>query len=187
MVSGGVIDELPEVRSHRGFPAADVDVEDLHALKFVDDRYALFGREFAGSRLPDEDRQCTGQVAGVGELPGQADRSVESALELLDERGHRRTSISESASTASARRYGACCSVLTPAAANAERASQCSASGSTTARIVRFFRKRQFAGAEVVQQRAEGLRAHRNPEVRKAPAEGRVENRPDRRLGAHGQ
>ena len=45
-MGGGVVDQLPEVQPHRRLAAADVDVEHLHALKFVDDRHALLGGQF---------------------------------------------------------------------------------------------------------------------------------------------
>src|SRR5690606_28604001 len=40
LVVDGVFQQLPEVRAHGRFTAADVDVEDLHALQLVDDAFA---------------------------------------------------------------------------------------------------------------------------------------------------
>ena len=41
----GVLHEVPEVFADGGFTTADIDVEDLHPLQFIDDRFALFGGE----------------------------------------------------------------------------------------------------------------------------------------------
>ena len=41
MMCGGVIDELPEIRTDGRFAAADVDVVHLHAFELVDDVLAL--------------------------------------------------------------------------------------------------------------------------------------------------
>ena len=89
MVFRGVVEEFPEVRAHGGLAAADVDVEHLHALKFVDDGLALLGGELARVALARR-RQAvhTRQVAGVGQFPGQADRRIEAAFELFDEPGN---------------------------------------------------------------------------------------------------
>src|SRR5689334_17302034 len=89
------------------------------------------------------------QVAGVSQFPRQTDRRVETAFELFDQPGNGRygrhepspvTSIFDWASTASARRYGACCSSSIPAARQAERASGWSERELTTSTIARFFR-----------------------------------------------
>ncbi|COX20736.1 Uncharacterised protein [Mycobacterium tuberculosis] len=48
MVCGGVIYQLPKVRAHGWFAAADVHVEHLHAFQFVDDVLALAGGQLAG-------------------------------------------------------------------------------------------------------------------------------------------
>ena len=84
MVSGGVVDEFPEVRPHSRFAATDADVEHLHALELVDDVLALLRGQLAGVALARR-RQAVHarQVAGVGEFPRQADRRVETVLELL--------------------------------------------------------------------------------------------------------
>ena len=83
LVINGVLQEVPEVLTHGGFPAADVDVEDLHALQLVDDRLALGGVQLAG--IPSTAARQTVralQVARIGELPGEADGRVQSAFEL---------------------------------------------------------------------------------------------------------
>ena len=90
VVGGGVVDELPEVGPHSGFAAADVDVEHLHAFELVDDVLALLRGQLtriALARRGQAVHAC--QVAGVRQLPGQADRRVEPALELLDQPWHR--------------------------------------------------------------------------------------------------
>src|ERR1700748_1464054 len=82
-----VVDELPEVTPDSGLAAADIHVEDLHALELVDYRHALARGELARI-APAGARQAvnTREVARVRELPGQADRGVEARLELVDER-----------------------------------------------------------------------------------------------------
>ena len=89
VMGGRVVDELPEVRSHSGFAAADVDVEHLHTFQLVDDVLALPRGQLTRIAFA-RGRQAVhaGQVAGVGELPGQADRRVQAALELLDQPGY---------------------------------------------------------------------------------------------------
>ena len=84
-----VVDEFPEVRSHSRFAAADVHVEHLHAFQLVDDVLALLRAELARVSLAGG-RQAVHarQIAGVGELPRQADRCVEAELELIDQPGH---------------------------------------------------------------------------------------------------
>ena len=94
VVGGRVVDDLPEVGAHGGLAAADVDVEDLHALEFVDDGLGLVRRQLA--RVPPAGTRETvhaREVAGVGEFPRQADRCVETVLEQIDQtagRGPRR-------------------------------------------------------------------------------------------------
>ena len=90
VVRGGVVHQLPEVRAHSGFAAADVDVEHLHAFQLVDDVLALPGGQLPRIALARR-RQAVHarQVAGVGQLPGQADRRVQAVLELLDRAGAR--------------------------------------------------------------------------------------------------
>ncbi len=84
LVRGGVIDQLPEVRPHSRFAAADIDVEDLHALELVDERLALFGAQLARI-APPRRRQAVhaGQIARVGEFPGQADRRGQAGFEAI--------------------------------------------------------------------------------------------------------
>ncbi len=89
-MGGGVVDEFPKVRPHGGFAAADVDVEHLHALELVDDVFALLRRQLARVALAGRGQAMHArQVAGVGEFPRQADRRVQTMLELLDQPGHR--------------------------------------------------------------------------------------------------
>ena len=91
VVRGGVVHQLPEVGAHRGFAAADVHVEHLHAFQLVDDRLALSRGQLTRVALARRGQAVhTGQVAGVGQFPGQADRRVEAAFELFDQPGHRR-------------------------------------------------------------------------------------------------
>ena len=154
VVRGGVVDELPEVGPHGGLAAADVHVEHLHPLELVDDGLALLGAELAGVP-PAGARQAVdaGQVAGVRELPGEADGGVEAVLELVDERsdgggrrrdrGHATSSrqiVWDAASVASADRYRASSCSATPAASHAARADGASANASTTASRVGCFR-----------------------------------------------
>src|SRR3712207_9305320 len=78
VVADGVVEQVPEVRPDGGLAAADVDVEDLHPLQLVDDRLGLGGGQPARappSRAGQAVRARPG--AGVGELPGQADRRAQ--------------------------------------------------------------------------------------------------------------
>ena len=109
VMGGGVVDQLPEVGPDGRLAAADVHVEHLHALELVDDRLRFGGGELGRVAAPGA-RQAVpaGQVAGVGQLPRQADGRVEATGEVLDQRdGHahpaRSRSMSVSASRASAR------------------------------------------------------------------------------------
>src|SRR5690606_32917517 len=124
-----------------------------------DDVLALLGGQLARVALTRR-RQAvhTGQIAGVGELPGQADRRVEALLELLDQPRHGcgclrlyrccarhgrssfGTSMRDAASTPSACRYGFWSASSIPAARQAARALGCSPSDCTTPTMVRFFR-----------------------------------------------
>jgi hypothetical protein len=86
VVAHRVVEQLPEVRPYRRLAAADVDVEDLHPLQFVDHALGLRGGQLP--RVPASGgRQAVHarQVAGVGELPGQADRRVQPVLEVVDQ------------------------------------------------------------------------------------------------------
>ena len=83
----GVIEQMPEIRTYRRLATADVYVEHLHALKLIDDCLALLRRELARIAAAGGGQAVhAGEIACVGEFPGQADRSVESELKLLDER-----------------------------------------------------------------------------------------------------
>src|SRR4029077_15127012 len=85
-VRGGVVDQVPEVGPDRGLAAADVHVEHLHPLQFVDHRPALGGGKLARVAAAGAGQAVhAGQVAGVGQLPGQADRRVQPVGELLDQ------------------------------------------------------------------------------------------------------
>lgn len=88
VVAGGVVQEVPEVGADGGFSAADVDVEDLHGLQLVDDGLRLARAQLARV-APSGAGQAVraGQVAGVGEFPGQADRRGEAVLEQVDQPG----------------------------------------------------------------------------------------------------
>ncbi len=115
MVVGGVVDQLPEVRTDGRLPTADVDVEDLHPLELVDDGLALVGAQLAWVPATGAGQAMHArQIAGVGEFPGEADRGVQPVLEQVDQpTGRRRnigdghgvlsTSIFESISVVSAR------------------------------------------------------------------------------------
>src|SRR6185312_16717342 len=48
VVSCRIVDELPKVRPHSGFPTADIDVENLHTFELVDNVHALACGQFAG-------------------------------------------------------------------------------------------------------------------------------------------
>src|SRR5689334_24052712 len=83
LVRRRVVDELPEVGAHRRLAAADVDVEDLHPLQLVDDGLALLGRQLARVATAGRGQAVqAGQVAGVGELPRQADGRVQPGGEV---------------------------------------------------------------------------------------------------------
>src|SRR4029077_4403731 len=84
VMAGGVAEQAPEVGPHSRLTAADVHVEDLHALHLVDQRPALRGGQLPRVAAPGA-RQAVHarQVARVGQLPGQADRRGQAVLELL--------------------------------------------------------------------------------------------------------
>src|SRR5664279_414238 len=89
-----------------------------------------------------------GQVARVGEFPGETDRGLEAELELLEQRQrdgrHARflsEIIREAASVARAARYFGRSSMVTPASMQAARADGCWASDATTATNVGLLRK----------------------------------------------
>ena len=83
---GGVVDEMPEVAADGWFASADVDVEDLHPLKFVDYGFGFFGGEFARVAPARRTEAVNAlQVAGICQLPGQADGGVKSRLHLVGE------------------------------------------------------------------------------------------------------
>src|SRR5262249_18090183 len=84
-VRGRVVEQIQEILSNCGLTTADVHVEHLHAFQFVDHRLALGGAQLA--RIPAAgagQAVDAGQVAGIGQLPGQADGSVQAECELLD-------------------------------------------------------------------------------------------------------
>jgi hypothetical protein len=91
VVRGGVVEELPEVGSDRGLTAPDVDVEDLHPFELVDDGLGLIGVQLVRVS-PARARQAVPacQVAGVGELPGDADRRIQAPGQVIDQRSHGR-------------------------------------------------------------------------------------------------
>src|SRR5699024_5441723 len=162
LVARRVVDELPEIGTDGGLAAADVDVEDLHLLQFVDDRLALLRAQLAGIASPGGAQAVhTGEVAGVGELPRQADGGVQAALELVDEApdrggaggrgqraGHGVSSIMRDAASAPSacryRRAVAGSSMDTPTAAQASLAVAWSARERTTSTMVGDLRKLSF-------------------------------------------
>ena len=86
LVVDGVVEQLPEVGPHGGLAAADVDVEDLHLLQLVDHGLGLGGGQLTRVAPPRRGQAVrAGQVAGVGELPREADRGVEAVLEVLNQ------------------------------------------------------------------------------------------------------
>ncbi len=83
-----VLDDLEEVGPQHRLAAADVDVEHPQPAQVVDDGLHLVGGELvrvAGARGAEAVDAL--QVAGVGPLPGEADRGVEPGLELVGHRG----------------------------------------------------------------------------------------------------
>ena len=88
LVVDGVGEQVEEVRAQHGLAAADVHVEHLHGSQLVHHAAGLGRRQLprvaAARRAEAVD---AGQVAGVGELPGQADRGVEPLGEPLPQ-GH---------------------------------------------------------------------------------------------------
>src|SRR6056297_3351183 len=106
-----VLEELEEVTPDHRFAPADVDVEHLEVVQFVEHGLGLVGGELARVAASRR-RQAVDalEVAGVGEFPREADRGIETALELFDQVGgpaaHRTAptrSISDSVSDCSAR------------------------------------------------------------------------------------
>jgi hypothetical protein len=90
LVENFIVDDLPEVRTQRRLTAADVDVEHLHLAQLVDDREALGGRELAGvSATRRRQAVHTGEVAAVGQLPGDAHGRVQPERHPVDERRRR--------------------------------------------------------------------------------------------------
>ena len=79
-----VADQVHEIRPQHGLAAADVHVEDLEVDQLVDDVARFGGRQLARV-TPARRAQAmhAGQVAGVGQLPGQADGCVETPAELI--------------------------------------------------------------------------------------------------------
>lgn len=142
------IQQTPEVGMHRGLPAADVDVEDLVALQFIDYRLAFGGRQFPRVGTPGA-RQAVdaSAIAGVRQLPRQADGRFQAKLKVVDQpagervrawrrrRGYadsRDRIIPERASEPSATPKPPRRSVSTPTAEQASRADACAASARTT-------------------------------------------------------
>ena len=83
-----VLDQREEVPPDHRLAAADVDVEDLQAVELVEHGLGLVRGQLVGV-APARRREAVhaGQVAGVGQLPREADGRVEPALELLNQRG----------------------------------------------------------------------------------------------------
>jgi hypothetical protein len=82
----GVVDQIQEVAAHQRLAAADVDVEDAHPCQLVDQAPALLGGELPRVALARRGQAVrAGQVAAVGDLPGQADGSLEAVLEVVSQ------------------------------------------------------------------------------------------------------
>ena len=193
MVRGGVVDQLPEVRPHGGLAAADVDVEDLHPLQLVDHR--LGTRRWsahAGRAGPSDDRQCThdrlqayvsSQVRQIGASRPRWNCSHQPASRCLtgSQRDHRRRGQrgQRGAVGAAARR--------SPHAggAQAARALGCVSSAAHHLEQRRALQERQPAGAEVVEQRPEPLRAGSPPAGAAASGASRSNVAGRRRLSRH--
>src|SRR5215472_5437567 len=165
VVRGRVVHEFPKVRPDGRLAAADVDVEDLHPLERVDDLLALVRGQLTRVAAAGRGQAVLArQVARVGELPGQADWSVQAKLEQVRQlarsgrpggrvapagsqilqHSHARVRseiIFESASAARARAYTGSSASGTPAAAQAARALGWSASDRTTVSTRWFLRK----------------------------------------------
>ena len=86
VVGDGVLDEFEEVAANHRLAPADVDVEHLQVAQLVEHPLGLGGGQLAVVTLTRR-RQAVdaGQVAGVGQFPGEADRCVEARLELGDQ------------------------------------------------------------------------------------------------------
>ena len=124
-----------------------------------------------------------GQVAGVGQLPGQADRRVQAVPELLDQRrgGHGHAACPPAdhlAGGQGGQRPGVAGSSAgpIPASAQAARALGCASSDRDHGQQGRALQERQPPGAEVVEQRAEALRPDRDLRVQ-PPGRVQVERR----------
>ena len=86
-VADRVLDELEEVAPDHRLATTDVDVEDLEVAELVEHRLGLVGGQLARV-APSRRRQAVDalQVARVRQLPREADRGVETALQLLNQR-----------------------------------------------------------------------------------------------------
>ncbi len=87
LVLDGVPDEVEEVRAQHRFAPADIDVEDLHGRQLVHD-VTGFGRRQLHRVTATRRAQAVhaGQIAGVGQLPGQADGCFQALGEPLAQR-----------------------------------------------------------------------------------------------------
>ena len=82
-----VVDDVEEVSPDHGLAAADVHVEHLQLTQLVDHRHGLGGGKLPRVALAAGGQAMhAGQVAGVGQFPGQTDGGVEPRLELGAER-----------------------------------------------------------------------------------------------------
>ena len=180
VVVDGVVEQLPEVRPHRRLAAADVDVEDLHPLELVDQRLALLGGQLVRV-APARGAQAVhaGQVAGVGQLPGQADRGVQPLLELVDQPAGRRRGgrplledrhgwslrwiMPPAARPCRAPTYAGQCGSGTPAPRSASSTEGLSLEAAYDVDELGCLEEAELAGAEVVGQGAErlGSQGHR--------------------------
>ena len=158
-----VVDEVEEVAPDRRLAAADVDVEHLQPAQLVDHRFGLVGGQLARIATPRR-RQAVDarQVAGVRQLPRQADRRVEPALQLV--RPARSRNISDSINDAIARSNAGRRSVGDRRRRRRRRASVgCAGSASTTRTRSRCLRNTRRAVAVVVGEGAERLGPQRRP------------------------
>ncbi len=87
LVLDGVADQVEEVRAQHRLAPADIDVEDLHGGQLVHD-VTGFGRRQLHRVAATRRAQAVHarQIAGVGQLPGQADRCFEALGEPLAQR-----------------------------------------------------------------------------------------------------
>ena len=174
VMRGGVVDQLPEVRPHGRLAAADVDVEHLHRAPA---RRSPPGTRRCSARADRAGPSWTGSARRTGCRRRSAPRSGRSArparmrtarpaaaLPRWSRARPARQIIWELASVASARRRPASsASARRPRPARGPRA-RCTERADDVEQL-RALQERQPAGAEVVEQRPEPLRANRHLRV----------------------